>query len=387
MNISIESQLINYCLLFFTVVIIPIFYYIYKIAYLYLSHKLQESLINTSARIFKENESFVRQIIFTITDGVGNLRQDVMDHLRYSQTCNSIKYIVDKAFILIDNISAIYSNTPVENYNYQYCDNITPVQPLGCNEYCPYYQPYDTTFNPDCNFNYDTLYKFDFDKDIIKCDNTSECNETSETNKNTNTKLKFEYPKHCRKSKRNSRVFSRNFLKTKKSRKNNSATPTMEPFVCTKDETKNSNGTNSVDNSETIFSTPITTKVNIDNVLTAMDTVYDNSDFGLNNKIKENVTNSLKKMCDTSGNIKVDFDEATIFKTVFDSVCQGLMNDPSIMDKNDCNSPTNGSLNGSLNESLNGSLNGSLTETLNESLNGSFDNTINCVRGWDLGRQ
>ncbi|AEQ60661.1 hypothetical protein [Acanthamoeba polyphaga mimivirus] len=393
MNISIESQLINYCLLFFTVVIIPIFYYIYKIVYLYLSHKLRESLINTSARIFKENESFVKQIIFTITDGVGNLRQDIMDHLQYRQTCNSIKYIVDKVFVLIDNISAIYSNTPVENYNYQYCDNITPVQPLGCGAYCPYYQPYDATFNPDCNLNYDTIYNFDFDKDIIKCDNTSECSETNETNKNTSHKLKFEYPKRCRKSRRNSRVFSRNFLKTKKSRENNSKTSTTEPFACTKDETtgmytiksnaydtKNSTETNSDNNSEIVsetnsetnYSTPTTAKVNIDDVLAAMTTVYDKSDFGLNDKIKENVADSLKKMCDSSGNIKVDFDDQKLFKTVFDSVYQGLMTDPSIVDNSGYSSPTN--------ESLNGSLNGSLTETLNETLNESFDNSINNIK-------
>lgn len=391
MNISIESQLINYCLLFFTVVIIPIFYYIYKIVYLYLSHKLQESLINTSARIFKENENFISQIIFTVTDGMGNLRQDIMDHLRYGQMCNSIKYIIDKVFVLIDNISTIYSNTPVENYNYQYCDNIAPVQPLGCNAYCPCYQPYDTTFNPDCNFNYDTIYNFD--KDIIKCDNSSECSETNETNKNTSHKLKFEYPKHSRKSRRNSRVFSRNFLKTKKSRGNNSKTLTTEPFVCTKDETTgmytiksnmrdiNNDSDNNTEivseigsetNSETNFSTPTTAKVNIDDVLAAMTTVYGGNDFGLNDKIKENVTNSLKQMCDSSGNIKVDFDEPKLFKTVFDSVYQGLMTDPSIVDNSGYNSPTNGSLNESLTETL--------TETLNETVNGSYDNSINNIK-------
>ncbi|AGC01873.1 hypothetical protein H012_gp590 [Acanthamoeba polyphaga moumouvirus] len=126
MIINIEPTLV-YCFMFFTTVVItPVLYYVYRIIRDVLAYQGREFLIYQCARIFKENESLVKNTLYSFFDIAGNVERNIFDYFSRNQLYGSIGYTCDKIF---DVLKTYLTNTYSSNQyytNYVPCYNVTP---------------------------------------------------------------------------------------------------------------------------------------------------------------------------------------------------------------------------------------------------------------------
>ncbi|AGF85415.1 hypothetical protein QJ854_gp367 [Moumouvirus goulette] len=98
MIINIEPTLVYYFMLFSTVIITPVLYYVYRIVRDVLAYQGRESFINQCAYIFKENESLVKNTLHSVFDVVNNVERNIFDYFNKNQFYGSIGYACDRIF-------------------------------------------------------------------------------------------------------------------------------------------------------------------------------------------------------------------------------------------------------------------------------------------------
>ncbi|AVL94727.1 hypothetical protein ma341 [Moumouvirus australiensis] len=144
MIINIEPTLV-YCFMFFTTVVItPVLYYIYRIVRDIIAYQGRHLLINQCARIFKENESFVKNMMYSFFEVTGSLERNIFDYFNKNQLYGSIGFVCDR---LVDVLKTYIINSSSQNLNdFRFCPTIpiTPVTPLTTT--CPLYQDTYTRF-------------------------------------------------------------------------------------------------------------------------------------------------------------------------------------------------------------------------------------------------
>ncbi|AGD92319.1 hypothetical protein LBA_00401 [Megavirus lba] len=156
MIINIEASLIYFCMLFSTVIITPIFYYVYRITRDIVASYCQRQFVNQCAKIFKENEAIVKHTVYSILDIVSNVENHTNNYLNNSLLYKAIglscEKIVDifKTYISNYNTSDLYNYTP-DLYNntinpinnasiYDHIDGnmntLKPTTPIYCSTTC-----------------------------------------------------------------------------------------------------------------------------------------------------------------------------------------------------------------------------------------------------------
>nr|URM62295.1 hypothetical protein [Mimivirus sp.] len=123
MIINIEANLIYFCMLFSTIIITPIFYYVYRITRDIVASYCQRQFVNQCAKIFKENEAIVKHTVYSILDIVSNVENHTNNYLNNSLLYRAIGFSCEKiveifkTYISNYNTSDLYNNTiyPINN--------------------------------------------------------------------------------------------------------------------------------------------------------------------------------------------------------------------------------------------------------------------------------
>ncbi|QGR53869.1 hypothetical protein [Moumouvirus maliensis] len=146
MIINIEPVLV-YCFMFFTTVIItPVLYYIYRIVRDVIAYQGRHLLINQCARIFKENESFVKNMMHSFFEATGSFERNIFNYFNKNQLYSSIGFVCDRFF---DIVNTYIINSSSQNFNdFRFCPTIpvTPVTPMTTTCTCPLYEDTYTGF-------------------------------------------------------------------------------------------------------------------------------------------------------------------------------------------------------------------------------------------------
>nr|WBF70857.1 hypothetical protein [Megavirus caiporensis] len=151
MIINIEASLIYFCMLFSTIIITPIFYYVYRITRDIVASYCQRQFVNQCAKIFKENEAIVKHTVYSILDIASNIENHTNNYfnnsLLYKFIGLSCEKIVDifKTYVSNYNTCDLYNNTisPINNASiFDHVDkNINNFKPTT-----PIYNVYDDNY-------------------------------------------------------------------------------------------------------------------------------------------------------------------------------------------------------------------------------------------------
>lgn len=111
MIINIEASLIYFCMLFSTIIITPILYYVYRITRDIVASYCKQQLVNQCAKIFKENEALVKHTVYSILDIFSNIENHTNNYFNNSILYKTIGFSCEKIVDIFKTYITHYSTS------------------------------------------------------------------------------------------------------------------------------------------------------------------------------------------------------------------------------------------------------------------------------------